>query len=158
MLQLKEIQTLLIMRKKIIILLIFCLAQNVVSQGFEAKNITWSDLKDVRFKKRLNIDVGMFFLYPTFGPKVTALDGQEIMIKGYTIPIDTEGTFVVSQYPMAMCFFCGKAGSESMMQLKFNRKQRFKTDEIHSFKGKLRLNPDNVNELNYILEEVTLIN
>ncbi len=146
------------MRKKLIFMLIFCLMQKLVAQEFEARNITWNDLKDVRFKKRLNIEMGMFFLYPTFGPKVTALNGQEIVIKGYTIPIDMEGTFVVSQNPMAMCFFCGKAGPESMMQLKFNRKQHFKTDEIHSFKGKLRLNPDNVNELNYILEEATLIN
>lgn len=146
------------MRKKIIILLLLGLIQKLVAQEFEAKNITWNDLKDVRFQKKLNVELGMFFFYPTFGPKVVALNGREIIIKGYTIPIDTEGTFVVSQNPMSMCFFCGKAGPESMMQLNFHRKQRFKTDEIHTFKGRLRLNPDNINELNYILEEAILMN
>ncbi|MEA5256679.1 DUF3299 domain-containing protein [Arcicella aquatica] len=140
----------------IIIAMLLAGIQLATAQGFDTKRITWNDLKDVRFKKRLNIELGMFFLYPTFGPKVAVLDGRELIIKGYTIPIDTEGTFVVSQNPMAMCFFCGKAGPESMIQLKFAKAHHFKTDEIHSFKGRLRLNTNNVNELNYILEDVEI--
>jgi hypothetical protein len=42
-----------------------------------------------------------------------------------------------------------------MIQLKFTSKhQRYKVDEIRTFKGILRLNANNVQELNYILEEV----
>lgn len=127
-----------------------------IEQPQEPKAISWTDLKDVRFKKKFNIEVGMVFLYPAFGSKVKALSGKELIIKGYTIPINTEGTYVISQYPMAQCFFCGGAGPESMIELRLKKKKRFKTDEIHTFKGKLRLNPDNIDELNYIFEEAEL--
>ncbi len=88
--------------------------------------ITWIDLKDVRFKKKLNIEVGMMFLYPTFGAKVKVLSGKELIIKGYTIPINTEGTYVISQFPMAQCFFCGGAGPESMIELRLKKKNASK--------------------------------
>ncbi|MCU0469228.1 MAG: DUF3299 domain-containing protein [Arcicella sp.] len=119
--------------------------------------ISWKDLKDVRFRKKLNPEVGMVFLYPEFGLKVKTLSGKELIIKGYTIPINTEGTYVISQYPMSQCFFCGGAGPESMIELRLKKNKRFKTDEIHTFKGKLRLNPDNIEELNYVFEEAELV-
>lgn len=128
--------------------------QKRLKQDFDVQKITWNDLKDVHFKKKFNIDLAMFYLYPNFGPKVTMLNGRTVEIKGYTIPIDSEGNFVVSQNPNSMCYFCGKSGPESMIQLKFSGKhQRYKTDEIKTFKGTLRLNATNVQELNYILEE-----
>jgi hypothetical protein len=129
----------------------------VVTQEQVPQTISWKDLKDVRFKKKLNPEVGMVFLYPEFGLKVKALSGKELIIKGYTIPINTEGTYVISQYPMSQCFFCGGAGPESMIELRLKKKRRFKTDEIHTFKGKLRLNPDNIEELNYVFEEAELV-
>ena len=139
-----------------LLLMIFMLGLNV-KQEQTPTTITWTDLKDVRFRKKYNEEVGMVFLYPSFGPKVKALSGKELIIKGYTIPINTEGTYVISQYPMAQCFFCGGAGPESMIELRLKKKKRFKTDEIHIFKGKLRLNPDNIEELNYIFEEAELV-
>ena len=130
------------------------LPQKRIKQDFDIQKITWNDLKDVHFKKKFNIDLAMFYLYPNFGPKVTMLNGRTIEIKGYTIPIDSEGNYVVSQNPNSMCYFCGKSGTESMIQLKFGGKhQRYKVDEIRTFKGILRLNATNVQELNYILED-----
>lgn len=137
------------------IIISFVLGISVIQDQIP-QTISWTDLKDVRFKKKLNIEVGMIFLYPEFGPKVKAFSGKELIIKGYTIPINTEGTYVISQYPMAQCFFCGGAGPESMIELRLKKKKRFKTDEIHTFKGKLRLNPDNIEELNYVFEEAEL--
>lgn len=127
--------------------------QKKSKQDFDVQKITWNDLKDVHFKKKFNIDLAMFYLYPNFGPKVTMLNGKTVEIRGYTIPIDSEGNYVVSQNPNSMCYFCGKSGPESMIQLKFSAKQRYKVDEIRTFKGVLRLNATNVQELNYILED-----
>lgn len=127
-----------------------------MKQEQNPQTITWTDLKDIRFKKKFNIEVGMVFLYPTFGTKVKALSGKELIIRGYIIPINTEETYVISQFPMAQCFFCGGAGPESMIELRLKNKKRFKTDEVYTFKGTLRLNRDNIEELNYIFEEVEL--
>lgn len=95
----------------------------------------------------------MFFLYPEFGSKVKVLEGKEVEIKGYMISVNpAENVFVLSAYPMASCFFCGSSGPESIIQLKLKRPKRFLTDEIWTVRGVLRLNADNLEELNYILE------
>lgn len=95
----------------------------------------------------------MFFLYPEFGDKVKALEGKEIEIRGYMIPVNlTENVYVLSAYPIAACFFCGSSGPESIIQLKLKQPRRFMTDEIWTVKGILKLNADNLEELNYILQ------
>ena len=124
------------------------------SWQLSSQKITWKDLQDVRFKKRFNKQESMFFLYPTFGEKVKALAGKEVEIRGYMIPVNpTENIYVLSAYPMAACFFCGGSGPESIIQLKLKRPKRFATDEIWAVKGILQLNADNIEELNYILQE-----
>lgn len=121
--------------------------------------INWKKLADVEFTRKLNKDVSMYFLYPTFGPTVKALQGKEIQIKGYIIPVDeNENVYVVSAQPMAMCFFCGGSGPESIMELQFkNKKRRFKTDEVRTVKGILQLNPADIDHLNYILKNAEVV-
>lgn len=119
--------------------------------------ITWDTLKDVKYRKKYYIEVGQFFLYPTFGKSLKELNGKTVSIKGYVIPIDTEGDYyVVSKFPMAQCFFCGMAGPETIIMLNFKKKpRRMRTDETRCFTGRLRLNSESIEELNFILEEVT---
>jgi len=130
----------------------------------EPERLTWARLHDVQFKKKWYPQENLVALYPTFGPGVKALNGKAIAIQGYVIPIDLEsGLYVVSEFPMAACFFCGAAGAESLIMLKFKRLPRqFRTDERRSFSGTLRLNrtggpTDNIYELNYILEGAELL-
>jgi len=68
--------------------------------------------------------------------------------------VDYDANFyVVSRYPYANCFFCGGGGPESVVDLRFTVKHRaYKTDERLTFKGKLKLNGDDVYQMNYILE------
>jgi hypothetical protein len=40
--------------------------QKRLKQDFDVQKITWNDLKDVHFKKKFNIDLAMFYLYPNF--------------------------------------------------------------------------------------------
>lgn len=121
--------------------------------------ISWEQLRDVQFKKKWYPQEGVIMLYPRFGPTVKVMAGRLISITGYVIPIDLEsGQYVVSRNPVATCFFCGAAGPESIIALKFKRLPRkFKTDERQTFSGSLRLNADNIYELNYILENAELL-
>ncbi|PWJ60481.1 hypothetical protein CLV98_101665 [Dyadobacter jejuensis] len=122
--------------------------------------IDWKRLTDVKFVRKYNQEVDMHFLYPTFGPKVLALSGKEIQIRGYMIPVDPESNmYVLSSQPMSMCFFCGGAGPESIMELQFkNKRLSFKTDAIRKVKGRLVLNPSDIEHLNYILTEAEVVN
>ncbi len=120
--------------------------------------LTWERLRDVTFKKRWYPEESIVMLSPRFGPTVKVLNGKTVTITGYVIPLDLErGLYVVSEYPMAQCFFCGAAGPESIIALKFKKlPRRFKTDERRTFSGTLRLNADNIYELNYILDGAEL--
>ncbi len=133
-------------------LLILFNTANSFSQANSPVKISWGDLTDVKFNRKYHKELEEFFLFPTFGPKVRSLEGKIIEIKGYMIPVSLEeNLLVISSKPMASCFFCGAAGPESIIQVKMSRKTVFKTDQVATIQGKLKLNPDDINELNYIL-------
>lgn len=141
--------------KRLAILLIPLLAFTFHSEPLQ---ISWKRLADVQFSRRLNKELSMYFLYPTFGPSVNALQGKEISIRGYIIPVDeNDNIYVISAKPMAACFFCGGAGPESIMELQFRKKKlRFRTDEVRTVTGKLILNTNDVDHLNYILKDAAV--
>lgn len=122
------------------------------------QKVAWKTLEDVVFTKKWDDKEGMYVLYPAFGKSVLALQHKEIYLTGYVIPVDyNENFYVLSAFPYSACFFCGGAGPESVVSLKFAaNSRRFKTDEKLSFKGTLKLNDQEVYELNYILENASL--
>lgn len=119
-----------------------------------ATELTWKILADVQFKDVYLEDLDAYYWKPTFGPAVKALEGKEVFITGYLIPVDADENFyVLSRYPFANCFFCGGAGPESVIDLRFKGDHRvYKTDERLSFKGKFKLNSTDIYQMNYILE------
>lgn len=120
--------------------------------------ITWQDLADVKFAPKLNKDIGEYFLYPTFGKKVLALENKTVELKGYMIPMSAdENVLFISQKPMAACFFCGGSGPESVVQVKLKKNLKFKTDQVATLRGQLKLNADNIEELNYILVDAEVV-
>ncbi len=121
--------------------------------------LTWETLRDVTFKKKWYPDEAVYMLYPTFGPAVQKLKGKEVSITGYILPIDLDANlYVLSAFPYSACFFCGGAGPESVMALKFKKNPRkFKTDERLTFKGTLSLNADDIYQMNYVLEGAEIV-
>ncbi|MEY4540938.1 MAG: hypothetical protein RLZZ306_2695 [Bacteroidota bacterium] len=125
-----------------------------------AEKLTWDMLKDVSFKKKWYPQESIFMLYPTFGAPLKKLENKEVIIRGYVIPVDVStNMYVLSAFPYSQCFFCGGAGPESVMSLKPLKSEvrKYKTDDMHTFKGKLKLNADDIYEMNYILEEADMI-
>lgn len=116
--------------------------------------LTWHTLTDVTFKEMYVADLDMYYWKPTFGPSVKSLEGKEVFITGYVIPVDyDENFYVVSRYPYSNCYFCGGGGPESVVDLRFSNKNRtYKTDERLTFKGKLKLNTTDIYQMNYILD------
>ncbi|GAB3176417.1 DUF3299 domain-containing protein [Telluribacter humicola] len=116
--------------------------------------LSWETLRDVTFKKKWYEAEQVYMLYPTFGPGVQKLSGKEVSITGYVLPVDLDANlYVLSAFPYSACFFCGGAGPESVMTLKFKKNPRkFKTDERLTFKGTLKLNADDIYQMNYILD------
>ena len=120
--------------------------------------VSWATLAQVSFERKYLEDEELTQWIPNFSDDVMALSGYKIQISGYVIPVDVDADyFVLSSNPFASCFFCGGAGPETVMDLRLRKDgKRFRTDEYHTFSGTLRLNADNIYELNYILENAEL--
>lgn len=120
--------------------------------------LSWEALRDVTFKKKWYAAESVYMLYPTFGPAVKNLNGKSVELTGYVLPVDLESNvYVLSAFPYSACFFCGGAGPESVVSLKFKKSdKKFKTDERRTFRGTLKLNADNIYELNYLLTDAEL--
>ncbi|WP_028889044.1 hypothetical protein [Tenacibaculum ovolyticum] len=126
----------------------------VCSFCFGQQNVTWQDLSKIKFTDKYFSEYDEYFMYPTFSASVKALEGKQITIKGYFLDIAAkENIYMLSKGPMASCYFCGQGGPESAIELQFINKQNFKTDNIISITGILKLNRDDVEHFNYILKE-----
>lgn len=95
---------------------------------------------------------------PVFSPELEKLNGQEVILTGYVIPLDVENnTYALSKTPFSNCFFCGKAGIETVVGLKFkNRQSKFLVDQFIVVKGVLRLNKHPKGDFIYYLENAEL--
>ena len=116
--------------------------------------LTWETLRDVTFKKKWYAEESIYMLHPTFGPSVQKLKNQQVSITGYILPVDLDANlYVLSAFPFSACFFCGGAGPETVMTLNFKKNARkFKTDERLTLVGTLKLNADDIYQMNYILD------
>jgi len=76
-----------------------------------------------------------------FPVSIRKLNGSDVKITGYVIPIDIKKrSYVLSAYPYSSCYFCGGAGPESIVNLQLNDlKHHIETDAIKTFSGVLDL-------------------
>lgn len=114
--------------------------------------IDWNVLNDITLNECFNETIGDYYWCPEFGSIMKSLEGKTVALKGYILPLDG-GYFVLSMNPMASCFFCGGSGPQSIVDLKFKGPRAFKMDTYLTFKGKLRLNADNMEELFYVFDD-----
>jgi len=106
--------------------------------------VSWSTFAQVKFHRQYSETFGFEVNVkpPEFSKELMALNGKEIKVKGYIIPVDVElGMYMVSANAFANCFFCGNAGPETVVEIFPSSKlPRFKTDEIVTFSGTLQIN------------------
>ena len=140
------------MKKKIFLVLI----SGFFSLHFYSQNIiTWELLKNVEFDEIWSEEFQAYYMVPKFSSSVKAMDNKEVQIRGFIIPVDiVQDYYVLSANPYSSCFFCGQAGPESVMEVQMVKKyEGLRMDQVITFKGKLKLNVDDIYQLNYILED-----
>jgi len=115
---------------------------SIQNNSFVAEEITWETLANITLKEVWSATYKMKIKKPVFDASVKKLNGKMVSIEGFLIPITTYGNeFVVSANPYSGCYFCGKAGIESIIELKFESNNiRYKTDRHLTVEGKLILN------------------
>ena len=143
--------------KKKIFLLFLC---GFFSLHFYSQNIiTWELLKNVEFDEIWSEEFQAYYMVPKFSSSVKAMDNKDVQIRGFIIPVDiVQDYYVLSANPYSSCFFCGQAGPESVMEVQMVKKyEGLRMDQIITFKGKLKLNVDDIYQLNYILEDAEIV-
>ena len=144
------------MKKKIFLLLI----SGFFSLQFYSQNIiTWELLKNVEFDEIWSEEFQAYYMVPKFSSSVKSMDNKEVQIRGFIIPVDiVQDYYVLSANPYSSCFFCGQAGPESVMEVQLVKKyEGLRMDQVITFKGKLKLNIDDIYQLNYILEDAEIV-
>jgi len=132
----------------------FSIAQN---SGKE-ENI-WKTLSKISYKKEYDELMGFKIDKPVFSESVKSLENKEVIIKGYIIPVEgykSHKEFIFSAFPYSMCFFCGGAGPETVMEVEATEGVKYSADAIY-LKGILKLNDKDINRLMYKLVNAKLV-
>ena len=119
----------------------------------------WKTLAKITYKKKFDELMGFKIDVPVFSEPIKKLEGKEVEVKGYIIPVEgykSHKEFIFSAFPYNMCFFCGGAGPETVMEVQATEGVEYTAEQVW-LKGKLKLNDEDVNHLMYLLEDAVLI-
>lgn len=137
------------MRILLISLLLFAFGTTAQAQD---PNL-WQTLSKITYKKQFDEFLGFKVDVPVFSKKIKELEGEIVEVSGYIVPVEgykSHTEFIFSAYPYNMCFFCGGAGPETVMEVTSTEPVKYSTDRI-TLRGKLLLNSDDINRLMYIM-------
>jgi len=150
------------MRKSIALAILFFFAAgtagSIMAQTASTNNI-WKTLSKITFRKEYDEMMGFKVDVPVFSQDVQDLSNQEITVKGYVIPVEgfkSHQEFVFSAFPYNMCFFCGGAGPETVMEVFASEAVEYSAEAI-TLRGTLKLNMDDINRLIYSLEDAVQV-
>lgn len=144
------------MKKLLFSLTFFFFLTGALAQKVDA----WNVFAKTRFEPKYYEKLGEYLFYPTFPSELKGLEGKEITIEGFYVPFAPEGDdyIILSKYPMSQCFFCGGGGPESVAEVTFVKDPgKFQVDDLITVKGKLKLNTEDMDHVNFILTDAVLV-
>lgn len=117
--------------------------------------ITWQLLGQIDFVKQKNPYYGEV-MYPMINNTLKELQGKKIKASGFIVPIDSK-SYALSKNVFAQCFFCGNAGPETIMGIKFKgATPKLKTDTYVTMEGTFRYNADDIDDWIYHIEDAVI--
>jgi len=130
--------------------------------GLQAQQTNlWQVFEKVKFRDTYVKEFRDILPVPEFDAGIRSWEGKVITLTGYVIPATEAPGFpniILSRFSFANCFFCGKAGVESIAEIALKGKRPFfKNDKLYTFKGRLKLNKDDWEHLHFILEDAELV-
>lgn len=114
----------------------------------------WHVLAQVGFEKKQGIH-GWTVEVPVFSQHVKSWNGKRITLKGYILPAGEVGStrYMFSSQPFNLCYFCGAAGPETVVELDTSQKIAFSSQPM-TITGILVLNAADEDRHMYILTTV----
>jgi hypothetical protein len=119
-------------------------------------SLNWKLLGMIKFIKKADKEYGEI-MYPQVSPLLKQKATKKIAISGFIIPIDNT-SFALSKYVFASCFFCGNAGPETIMGIKFKGvTPKLKTDQYVTLVGTFRINENDVEDWIYHIDNAEIV-
>ena len=119
-------------------------------------SLNWKILGQIKFIKKKHKDYGEID-FPVINDALKKKSGKKTIMSGFIVPIDNVN-YALSKNVFASCFFCGKAGPETIMGIKFKAgKMKLKTDQYVTLEGNFRVNENNVEDWIYHIEDAVII-
>lgn len=147
------------MKKLLFTILVFIVYTSI--QTAEAQPTIWNTLGIVTYESKYDPTTFVEIKKAKISSAVEKVDGTIITVEGFIIPLTgqvTQSHFMLSKFPQATCFFCGKAGPETAMQvfMKDNKKVKVSERKV-KVTGTLYVNPKDASSLLYTLENATIV-
>jgi hypothetical protein len=139
----------------------FCLVTLLFtySVAFAQQENFWHTLAQVSFKNTKDKN-GYDAELPVFGQYLKSFNNKKVTIKGYVIPLEEvggSGKFMLSSLPFNLCYFCGAAGPETVIEVETTDNVKFSTKQI-TMEGIIVLNDTDPNHHIYMLKKAKLLN
>lgn len=122
-----------------------------------ADTLNWKLLGQIKYLKKPSKDYPEGVMFPVINPTLKAKNNKTIYMTGFIVPIDNKN-YALSKNVFASCFFCGQAGPETIMGIKFkNPATKLKTDQYVTLQGTFRYNDDDVDDWIYHIENAVIV-
>jgi len=119
--------------------------------------LTWKLLAQIKYLKKPSKDYPEGVMFPVINPTLKAKNNKPILMSGFIVPIDNK-SYALSKNVFASCFFCGQAGPETIMGIKFkNPGMKLKTDQYVTLQGNFRYNDADVDDWIYHIENAVIV-
>ena len=119
-------------------------------------SLNWKLLGMIKFVKKADKEYGEV-MYPQVSPLLKQKATKRIAMSGFIIPIDNT-TYALSKNVFASCFFCGQAGPETIMGIKFKgATPKLKTDQYVTLVGTFRINENDVEDWIYHIDNAEIV-
>jgi hypothetical protein len=129
-------------------------------ESFSQNDNAWKTLGKLTYRKEYDALLGYKVDIPIFSKEIKAIEGKEITLRGYVIPTDgfkNHKEFVFSAFPYNMCFFCGAAGPETVIEITAAEPVKYSSEAIF-LRGVLVLNDKDPNQLMFALKNAKKVN
>jgi len=134
----------------------FSINDDVFVQG-SLDTLSWKVLGVIKFVKKPSNDYPDGVMFPIVNSTLKEKNKTKIVMSGFIIPIDNV-SYALSKNVFASCFFCGQAGPETIIGIKFKgATPKLKTDQYVTLEGNFRYNDSDVNDWIYHIDNAVIV-
>ncbi|UKJ06614.1 hypothetical protein [Solitalea lacus] len=119
------------------------------------KSANWDIINDLSYKMDKSGDFA-----PIFSDRLKAINGKTIDLKGYIVPFKMGAkhkNFAISVLPISQCYFCGQGNIPPMVEVIMTEAIPY-SDKAITVKGKIKLNTNDTNHMEIILDQAEQVN